>query len=203
MGHTWRLKTGPQRIDVLLGAEFYHQLLSVGHIKGLLIAVTNLSTLQNTVFGWVLAGKVNQEETTHVTCGVFSEDEEYIQELIERFWKLDEVDYAQSALTVAEKRCEAHFAQHNTRRSEGRFVVRLPFVDNPSTLEESTQMTLNRFFALEKRLAKNTVIKAQYVEFMNEYESLGHMTRIDPKNVLPAHYFILHHYVLKPDTSTT
>ncbi|CAD7078689.1 unnamed protein product [Hermetia illucens] len=131
------------------------------------------------------------------------EDEEYIQELIERFWKLDEVDYAQSALTVAEKRCEAHFAQHNTRRSEGRFVVRLPFVDNPSTLEESTQMTLNRFFALEKRIAKNTVIKAQYVEFMNEYESLGHMTRIDPKNVLPAHYFILHHYVLKPDTSTT
>lgn len=158
----------------------------------------NLPTLQNTVFGWVVAGKVNQEEkTTHVMCEAFSDDEEHIQELIERFWKLDELDHAQRTLTAAEKRCKTHFAQHNTKSSEGQLIVRLPLVANPSILGDSRQMAVNRFLALERLLSKNTVVKAQYIEFIKEYKSLGHMSRSDPSNLFPAHYFVPHYYVLK------
>ncbi|XP_055371973.1 uncharacterized protein LOC129605961 [Condylostylus longicornis] len=47
----------PQRVDVLLGAEMFSELLRVGQIK----LNKHLPMFQNTVFGWFVIGKVHQE----------------------------------------------------------------------------------------------------------------------------------------------
>ncbi|XP_037931078.1 uncharacterized protein LOC119665895 [Teleopsis dalmanni] len=61
----------------------------------------------------------------------------------------------------------------------------------------------NRFLALERRLSKDSHLKRQYVEFLDEYEKLGHMIEIDIERIMSPHYFIPHHCVLKPDSTTT
>lgn len=43
----------------------------------------------------------------------------------------------------------------------------------------------------------------QYIKFMQEYEMLGHMQKIDVNIVSNPKYFIPHHCVLKPDSNTT
>lgn len=64
-------------------------------------------------------------------------------------------------------------------------------------------MAYNRFVGLERRLQQNKDIRSQYVQFMRDYEQLGHMQRVDIDTVLEPRYIIPHHYVLKPESTTT
>ncbi|XP_037931148.1 uncharacterized protein LOC119665960 [Teleopsis dalmanni] len=153
------------KIDMLLGAEFYHQLLSPGQIQ----LSRELPILQNTVLGWIV----------------------------------EEVDIHSKVLSIAEQQCEAQFTQTTYQNVTGRFIVRLPFINDRFALGDSKDIATNRFLALERRLSKDSHLKRQYVEFLDEYEKLGHMTEIDIERIMSPHYFIPHHCVLKPDSTTT
>jgi len=63
--------------------------------------------------------------------------------------------------------CEAFFQETSARRSDGRYVVRLPFktyLDPRMVLRRSHQMALNRFMQLERRLSKNPERWKKYAE---------------------------------------
>lgn len=81
--------------------------------------------------------------------------------------------------------------------------MKLLFVDDLSPLSVSKKFAPNRFLALGRQLTKTTTVKVQYVEFIKEYESLGHISRIGPNNLLAADNFIPHHCMLKHDCSTS
>ena len=103
---------------------------------------------------------------------------------------------------MAERRCENHFNDNTIRNSEGRFVVWLPFKAD-SALGALKNLALQRFIALEKRLAKQVTLKNQYCKFMDEYIKLGHMSKVDFNQINENHYFLPHHCVFKPDSTTT
>lgn len=110
--------------------------------------------------------------------------------------------HKKKSLSTAEKQCEDHFAQTHTIDKSGRFAVRILFCNDPNVIGESHHIALNRFLSLEKRLAMAPEIRAQYVKVMKEYETLGHMSPIDINATLSPHYFISHHCILKPDSTT-
>ncbi|XP_039292957.1 uncharacterized protein LOC120353413 isoform X3 [Nilaparvata lugens] len=62
---------------------------------------------------------------------------------------------------------------------------------------------MKRFHSLEKRFLKEPELKPQYVEFMQEYEDLGHMHPVPPPAPEEQVYYIPHHAVFKPDSTTT
>lgn len=188
----------PNKIDILLGAEHYHQLLTIGQIQ----LSKQLPILQNTVFGWIVAGKVHKKHVANASCGICTTDEN-LESSIARLWELDEVNTNKKPLTIAERQCEEHFSQHTFKTHQNHFVVRIPFHQNPIALGDSHGIALNRFLAIERRLEKNPELKAKYTEFMDEYESLGHMTKLETKSIISPNYFIPHHCVLKPESSTT
>ncbi|XP_037959288.1 uncharacterized protein LOC119688691 [Teleopsis dalmanni] len=126
-----------------------------------------------------------------------------LEDAIERLWRMDEVNTTERTLSKEEKLCESHFVQNVHTNKEGRFVVRLPFLENSLTLGEYQETAWRRFISLERRLAKNDVLRKQYVQFMEEYERLGHMTEVNLDSMLTPRYFIPHHCVLKPDSTTT
>jgi len=71
--------------------------------------------------------------------------------------------------------CEKFFKKAHARRSDGRYVVRLPFkayLDPRMVLGISHQMALNRFMQLERRLSNNPGRWKKYVEEIEEYFSL-------------------------------
>ncbi|XP_073821570.1 uncharacterized protein [Musca autumnalis] len=185
------------RIDVLLGADFYFNLILSQEIR----MSKELPILKNSKLGWIASGKVHAEAGT-VTCAVFGEEERGLEELLKQFWEQDDVGEDQK-LTLADERCESHFNQYTTVNESGRFVVRLPFSDDTEKISESLNIAASRFFALERRLAKDANLREQYAKFMKEYEELGHMTKIQPREVRGSHYYIPHHCVLRPDSSTT
>lgn len=194
----------PGRIDILLGAEVYGDILLEGVIRN----TPGGPIAQNTEFGWIVSGRV--KEASHMPANPISlfvscrEDE-----LLKRFWELEaEPDnILQKKLTTNEQKCEELFEMTTIRNQEGRYVVRLPFEDNdPECLySNSKTIAIKRFNLLEKRLMKNQTLYANYKSVIDEYLNLNHMEEItDVKEIEDERcVYLPHHPVIREDRDTT
>uniref|UniRef100_A0A182N2S0 Peptidase aspartic putative domain-containing protein n=1 Tax=Anopheles dirus TaxID=7168 RepID=A0A182N2S0_9DIPT len=138
-----------EKVDILLGSEFYANFLEPDHRGNLRLEISALPTFIRTVFGWVAIGKLPlaMESGKYVTCGTCTR----LDDLIERFWLIEEIREA-SPYTQEEKDCEDHFAQHHHRDSEGRYVVKLPFkCELAKQLGQSESTAKKRFLQLERQ----------------------------------------------------
>lgn len=145
--------TTPGRVDVLLGAEVYSEILLDGMIKHPKINLV----AQNTIFGWVLSGRISQDSlpaknrVTSLHVGV-KEDE-----LLKQFWEMEnEPNSIQKRLSKLEERCEEFYDKTTERDEEGRFVVRLPFTNEDPECQYggSREIAVKRFELLENKLIK-------------------------------------------------
>lgn len=125
-------------------------------------------------------------------------------QLIERFWSIEECDSKRN-WSLQEHECETHFNKTTTRDPTGRFVVSIPFTSNKNRLGASRHMALKRFYAMERRLNQDIESKRDYVEFLGEYERLGHMKPITESSDDKEHqtYYLPHHAVKKEISTTT
>ncbi|XP_072380728.1 uncharacterized protein [Diabrotica undecimpunctata] len=130
---------------------------------------------------------------------IYSEDAQ-----LKRFWELEEVP-VNSVLPKDESECENHFHRNTTRNEEGRFVVKLSLKLSPDVLGDSFNTACTRFVNLEKRFNQNNNFQIQYSQFIKEYISLNHMTKIDMSQDNPnkTYYYLPHHGVLKEESITT
>ncbi|GFW05670.1 integrase catalytic domain-containing protein [Trichonephila clavipes] len=71
--------------------------------------------------------------------------------------------------------CENHFKNTFSRDETGRYVVDIPFREDPSKLGKSKETAWRRLNALCNRLHRNPQPCSLYQKFMQEYEQLGHM----------------------------
>lgn len=126
-----------------------------------------------------------------------------IQEQLARFWEL-EACRTKTIHSIEETACEEFFEKTTVRDSNGRFVVSLP--KKPvkiSQLGHSKEAATKRFVGLEKRLSINPELKRLYTEFMHEYLVLEHMKPVTDEFNEEGAYYLPHHAVLKPDSTTT
>ncbi|XP_011194623.2 uncharacterized protein LOC105219961 [Zeugodacus cucurbitae] len=188
----------PKKIDMLLGTETFFSLLSVGQIQ----LGSNLPMLQKTLLGWIVSGryKTGSNNISKPSCLFLAN--ESLDAKLEKLWKLEEVTTIPEAWTREEKICDNLYNATVSRRPCGRIVVKLPFKVDPTCLGESYTTALRQFNAQERRLAKSPQLAAHYVEFMRDYEGLGHKSIVNP-NLNEPHYFIPHHCVLIPTSTTT
>lgn len=191
----------PDKIDMLIGGELFFDILKPNHLR----LGDNLPQLRDTHFGWVVAGVVNEPYVANtVIQHANNASIDSIEELIHQFWKIEEVPNV-SPLSPEQQACEAHFQLTHKRDSSGRFVVTLPFKDNIDQMDNCRPLALKRFLMLEKRFEHNLELKQQYSDFIKEYEDLGHCREIrefdDPPN--QTNYYLPHHAVLRPSSSTT
>ena len=100
--------------------------------------------------------------------------------------------------------CEKHFDDTTIQKPDGIFVVQLPFRSNGINLGHSRASALKRFFSLERKLNANPELKRKYIAFIQEFIDLGHMELIPEKELdNPNCYYLPHHCVNKPDSTTT
>ncbi|XP_018366031.1 PREDICTED: uncharacterized protein LOC108763156 [Trachymyrmex cornetzi] len=175
--------SNPGQIDMLLGGEFFLQLLDQGKID----LGTNLPSLQNTKFGWIISGpiplNVNTSRVmslptiTALTC--LYDQGENVNDQLTRFWEIDECkDSSHSHLSNEERQCENLFQATTSRDQNGRFIVRLPFRENKALLGESRTIAEKRLIHLERKLKVNERFRESYVAFMIKYIKLGHMSAV-------------------------
>ncbi|XP_036320401.1 uncharacterized protein LOC118734827 [Rhagoletis pomonella] len=185
------------RIDLLIRAEVLFDILPVGQIK----LGDDMPVVQKTLLGWIVTGKYKERPSKHVlssprTCLLSME--EVLNENLEKLWKMYEVERHASKWSN-----ENAYISTVRRNADGRIVVRLPLKDDSSRLGLSHATALKRFIAPERRLRHQPDLKLQYVSFMREYESLGHMSVVKNPNYNAPHYYISHHCILKPSSTTT
>lgn len=190
----------PQRIDMLISTEIFFNLL----LDGRIYLGHGMPCLVNTVFGWVVGGKFNaQSSSSALTCNLaIDSSADAVDKTLKKFWEVEEYASGPQTFTEEEQRCENHFVDNVKTNADGRIQVKLPFKRNPDCLGESFEISRRRFLALERRLEREPNLKSMYVDFMNEYMALGHMSPYNQSLSAP-YYIIPHHCVLKPESTTT
>ncbi|XP_037932179.1 uncharacterized protein LOC119666974 [Teleopsis dalmanni] len=195
-----------QRIDVLLGGGLFFNLLCIGQIR-----LENNFMLQKTRLGWIASGggiipKYNHSFSLAIakksTTELEFENEKSLNEIVKRFWEIENCFDAHSSLTDEDAYCETHFKQNFTRLDSGKYSVLLPKQRNIDSLGDSYNHALQRFHSLERKLQRNADLKTQYVDFINEYINLKHMSPAQLPSGVPT-CFLPHHCVLKNESTTT
>lgn len=81
-------------IDILIGAEVFYDLLCVGQIK-----IDQGLTLQKSVFGWVVSGKIYSNSSNTQVCNLSIANKDVYAEVrdqLEKFWLVEEVNESKS-----------------------------------------------------------------------------------------------------------
>lgn len=190
----------PAKIDVLLGAAIFFEVLRPNQIK----LGYQLPILQETEFGYIASGDFVTKATSSKNC-LFAANNNLAMQL-EKFWTIED-NYSTSQLySKEESECEEEFIRSTRRDQTGRFIVKLPLKHDARKLGNSYHTALNRFLSQERRFTRNESLKQPYTDFMTQYEQLGHMTRHEPPvkdTVMPVAYFLPHHLILKMHSVTT
>lgn len=184
----------PAAIDILVGAEVFWNIIGANRIA----LGKNMPTLHDSKFGWILSGSLLHHQPSFHVCM----HAENAHTDLTRFWELDSIS-PKHELTSEERECEKHFVATTYRNSDGRFVVSVPLKQPTTALGETYKMAKSRFLSLERRLARDTYFKGLYVDFMQEYIELGHMSESSCRSHTTPTYFLPHHGVLKETSSTT
>ncbi|XP_045541894.1 uncharacterized protein LOC123723360 [Papilio machaon] len=191
----------PSKIDVLLGAEVYCEILKGDVIKN----PTRRLIAQDTILGWIVSGKMSESGSPERVISMHTQIR--AEDLLKKFWELEqETETNQKLLTEEEKKCEEIFASTTTRNENGRYVVRLPFnsVDPECQYGNMMKIAQDRFMSLENKLARNPKLSEEYAKVIEECKTLNHMKPV-PKDDIdnPKAVYLPHHAVVKEDRDTT
>ncbi|XP_076635461.1 uncharacterized protein LOC143348752 [Colletes latitarsis] len=167
-----------QTIEILIGADLYAQIIRAGFRRGSI----NGPIAQDAAFGWVISGPINAAGETRNTirtlhCTVL----ESLDYAIQRFWETEEIPVT-SVRFKAEEECEALFRKTVRPDATGRFIVRLPLNHSrpDEALGRTLHIALSALTRLRRKLDADSTLDREYSEFLAEYESLSHMTQIEP-----------------------
>ncbi|GFT89614.1 integrase catalytic domain-containing protein [Trichonephila clavipes] len=186
----------PERVQMLLGAEVFYELMLPGQFK------TEGSNVifQNTVCGFVVSGSTSSDAKGKEHCG-FIQDADNLEHSIKKFWEIENVEI-DSVKTSELDICENHFKNTHSRDDQGKYTVAILLKEDPSCLRESRQTAIQRLNSLWKRLSRDTEYLSLYEKFLQEYEDLGHMREIKADGS-GVSFYMPHHGVYRPEKSTT
>lgn len=190
----------PDKIDLLLGAEIWARMIGdciYRHSYG--------AMLQGTIFGFIVLGRfIVERNKQFLSCFHLTEQMEPNENMEQRldiqlrqFWEIEEL-LEKPKRSPIEELVEQIFMETHCRDHTGRYVVDIPIDPNRSKLGSTRDVARKRFLMLERRLQRNEELRTKYVDFMREYERLGHMqiATSDPMAGKIA-YHIPHHCVEK------
>ena len=183
----------PSEVDIIIGSNIYERIL--GDERK---AITRTLFARNSLFGWVISGKVPEIETSSPQVFHMSLDNQ-----LQKFWELEEIPQV-NHMSPEEKACEKFFAE-TTEVIDNRFVCKLPLKES-ITLGNSLDQAMKRFNFLERRLDLKPDLRKRYQAFIREFLDVNHIEEVPPDqlNCPPEKCFYLpHQCVFKEDSTTT
>ena len=179
----------PGIIDIILGATHFYEILRIGRLS----LGDSMPTLQETEFGWVVSGSATiTEPMSPVMCAVATHTNEP-DNLMKQFFAIEDLSNTPS-WSIEERACEDHYTATTTREEDGRYMVQLPRKPGKiGKLGASRTIALRRFLALERRLQREPDTQRAYVDFMDEYLRLGHMSKVAASSKNDESFYLPHH----------
>lgn len=185
----------PNKIDLLFGIELWAEI-----IQNNLYKLGPALVSQQTSIGNVIYGRIDQkshvEQIKNTTNSVYMINTVELDKIFNKFWEFEDISLCTEPNpehTLIEKMFKATHA----RDENGRFIIEIPINPNITQLGSSCKAALRRCFMLEKKFQKEPEFKEKYIEFMREYESLGHMVEaIEQPADDEMVYYLPHHGVM-------
>lgn len=190
----------PGTIDILLGVDVYADVLLQGRRCG----PSGTPVAFETQFGWVLAGRTGSHVYSHLSVTSHHVSVTSGDDLLRKFWEIEENPKSQSSLSVEERSVVEHFNKNHTRTESGRFIVPLPKRPESKPLGESRSQAVRQFMSLERSLH----LKNQFQEFsavVEEYFEMDHAELVPVVDLqkLPDKVFYLPMHAVRKEHSTT
>lgn len=165
----------PGPIDMILSSGVWASVIDEN-----LSRLPNGLLLQGSRFSYLILGDEEGQKVDNVLCcaTMAATGNENIMSLISKLWEIEQ-DPNRRPFSAEERFCQDNFMDTYSRSASGRYIVTMP-LRRGLELGDSRANALRRFYALESKLSKDAVLAEKYVEFMREYERLGHMRKVDP-----------------------
>ncbi|KAH9637615.1 hypothetical protein HF086_010798 [Spodoptera exigua] len=129
----------PAEVDLLLGADIFWDLVG---FKRITLGVGR-PVLQESQLGWLVSGPVGIYKPGHVICNYTHN----INDNLQKFWEIEELNLKINIGTPEERLCESHFQENVKRLSNGRFSVKMPLKEIPEeALGDSFYLAKKRFY---------------------------------------------------------
>ena len=192
----------PGRIDLLL-VDVFIDVLRHSRRSG----PPNSPSALETEFGWVLCGDsgMSSDSTTHACVTSMHSFVTSGDDILRRFWEIEEAPPNESTLSVEERTVVRHFKTNYSRSPEERFVVPLPRNPSAKSIGESRSQAVKRFLSLERSLTAKDRFK-EFDDVIQEYFDLGHAESIpttDLEKPVEDVFYLPMHAVYKASSTTT
>ena len=139
----------PKNVEILLGADYFFKVLKPDKLK----LIAGYPSLQNTMFGCVVAGSWGNSQWSAKMFSVRVTEESELDALLKPFWEVEQVpEHEAIDQSMASMFCEKHFTNTSQLNAQGHFVVNLPFIENSPPLGNSLHSATARFLGIERRL---------------------------------------------------
>ncbi|XP_029174737.1 uncharacterized protein LOC114943315 [Nylanderia fulva] len=186
--------------ELLLGAEVYSLILEEGLRKG----DSRMPIAQQTSLGWILSGGYDATSVNGHRRTFRCTADHDLADLVRRFWEQESEPISQAPLTPDETKCEELYVRTVTRTPTGRYMVRLPLASPPTTLQDTRRPAEHLLKAMESKGSRDPRFGDLYRSFMQEYEDLQHMKRVNIATTAEKiRCYLPHHGVLKEASTTT
>ena len=149
-------------IDFIIGSDFYPQILRSGVKKGFL----NTLIAQDTEFGWILTGPVEESHRTQTVVSYFSSVA--LDKCLTKFWEIEEIP-KKPIKSFEDSFCEENYRKTTLRLPNGRYQVSLPFRNPIMELGNSRHVAMAQYLRNEKNLMKKPDLKTEYDNTLQDY----------------------------------
>ena len=191
------------RVDILLGSPQLGRCL----LSGMKVSSDQNCMALNSIFGLIVRGSPGDDEVNSksVFCRQLQPFLDDPDQLLQRFWEMQDLSEEKTAVTSDEQQAMDHFVQNTTRNDDGRYCVCLPQHESPPILGQSLKNALRRYIANEQSLKKQGRLNT-FNAVVEEYLTLGHAELVPSEDLTKSpseSYYLPMHGVVKESSTTT
>ena len=187
----------PMNVDVLIGCDYYWQLVTVDIYRG----SSELAAI-HTKLGWVLSGPTMSLNTTRCTTNLVMThvlradlqecDTGPLDEELRSFWDLETLGIRETERTFYEE-----FTSSSIEFHEGRYKVSLPWKEIHEPLSDNYQLSLRRLRGLLRRLKEDPAILKEYDATIQDQLCRGIVEMVEkPSEGIPGIFRTMQSYAV-------
>ncbi|GBM78035.1 hypothetical protein AVEN_34881-1, partial [Araneus ventricosus] len=192
----------PVKIDVLLGADVFYQLLRFGQLG----MPNSELKFQNSVFGFIATGSTSNSQSQSIQythCGLIY-DYSDIGNDIKKFWQLESIGIKDDpSYNEVDQSLETF--EKTVRYKNNRYEVELPWKRDWHELNDNYSVAKKRLDLLVWRFKKIPDLNLQYRETLHDYKKNGIIEKVpNPENPINKPVFYMPHQpVFRNESLTT
>lgn len=181
-------------IDLVIGSDYWGIAMT-----GRKVTISCGLTAFETIWGWTLSGVIPYHNQSSNIISMFLVEEE-----VNKLWSLDVIgikDPIENLTQVQEEKAVMKLFRENLKQDEeGRYKVKLPWVDDVPDISSNKKMATCRLMSATKKLNLNSQFKT-YDDIFKSWLDEGFIEKVNIEENVKGHY-LPHHPVFKESITT-